>query len=224
MSKWSGPAITAKLLLPLILICAVSIGSVPVHDAWGLAWLVLVVLPTLAVAIWLFINIGELRSYEGGLLYRRWVPWQKVPRSRISNVKRAFPCFAAVVLTDGSKLFFFPDPGTKRMLRSFESGGTRSSPEANAGLARAMISLFFGMAVGLAVHRIPTGFTGTQSVDSALAIRVGHFYLPIFVTGSIVYLTALWMLGRLERSEHDLSLGLIGLGIVCVSTALVSAV
>jgi len=149
MSGWSGPAITAKVLLPLILISVVGIGSVPVHDAWGVAWIVLVVLPTFAVAIWLFINVGELRAYEGGLLYRRWVAWQKVPRNQISNVKRAFLCFAAVVLTDGSKLFFFPDPGTKRMLRSLESLGTRSSPEADAGLARAMIRCFSEWLLGL---------------------------------------------------------------------------
>jgi len=65
---------------------------------------------------------------------------------------------------------------------------------------------------------------GTQRVSSALAIRAEDFYLPIFVTGSITYLTVLRMLGRLQRSEHDLSLALIGLGVVYVATAVLQGV
>lgn len=87
-----------------------------------------------------------------------------------------------------------------------------------------VISFLFGTAVGLAIHQMPTDIFGTQPVNNALVTQVGHFYLPIFVAGSIIYLMVLRMVSHLRRSEYDLSLALIGLGVVYVSAVLVHGV
>ena len=222
-NSWSGSAITAKVFIPVILSIVVEIIFVPIHDAWTAAWIFLVVAPIAAAAIWLFANVGEIRSSSSnGLLYRKWVRWRLIQMEEVSNVVRVFPCFGAILLVDKSKLFFFPDNKTRRAIESLSHHGSTicNSPRrpTRAVFVRHLLAFLAGLAIGAAIQQTNrlAGSSHYSEATTALSRYESH-YAPALVGVSIVYLGILALIGRISGRGLDISLGLIGMGIVYVS-------
>jgi hypothetical protein len=227
MRTWSGPAITAKVFIPLALAFIAGLVAVPIRDAFTAAWFFLVVLPAEGAAIWLFLNIGEIGPSSNGVLYRKWVRWHHIPSSEVSNVVRVFPCFAALVLNEHVRLFFLPDPDTRRLIRSLpaavQSNDTTTQtadatpvPQKLTSLLRAGFSFLIGVVSGIAIWALRGFATHYDAKSTGLVLFVSR-YLPLFVGVCVLYLTGLVIARRLKARELHLSLALIGLGIVYLS-------
>jgi hypothetical protein len=225
---WSGPAITAKVLIPLALTFIAGLVAVPVRDIFTAAWFFLVVLPIEGAAIWLFLNIGEIRPASDGVLYRKWVRWYHIPSQEICDVVRVLPCFAALVLKEHVKLVFFPDPEARRLVRSFHAAvhGNHTHQPADAAapvsqnpssVVGAVFSFLTGAALGVAIWATARP-AANYDTRSRTAVFFVSRYLPPFVCVSLLYLMALVLAGRLKTRELYISLALIGLGVVYLLT------
>ena len=230
MRTWSGPAITAKIFVPLALAFIAGLIAVPIRDTFTAAWFFLVVLPAEGAAIWLFSNIGEIGPSSNGVLYRKWLRWQQIPSSEILNVVRVFPCFAALVLNEHVKLFFFPDPETRRLIRSLPAATqSNDATTQNVGAApvaqnltlllRGTISFLIGVVAGIAICATRGSAAHYGAKSTTLALFESR-YLPVFVGVSVLYLMALLIARRLQARGLHISLALIGLGIVYLSTVM----
>lgn len=231
MRAWTGPAITAKVFIPLALAFISGLVALPIRDVFTAVWFFLVVLPAAGTAIWLFSNIGEIRPSANGVLYRKWVRWQHIPSSQISNVVRVFPCFAALVLEGHVRLFFFPDPDTRRVVRSLpaalHSDRATTQPADAARVPFTMIllgvfSFLIGIGSGIAIWAVRRSAAPYHVRSSSLAL-IESRYLPLFVGVSVLYLTSLVIARRLKPRELYISLALIGLGIVYLSSTVFHA-
>lgn len=231
MFTWSGPAITAKIFLPLILSFTAGLIVVPVRDIWTAGWFVLVVLPLVGVAAWLFSNIGEIRSSSNGVLYRKWRKWHEIPASEISDVVRVFPCFAALVLNEHVRLFFFPDPDTRRLIRSLPAAALQSrdatpqtavvaaAPQKHKLSPRGFFSFLIGVVLGVAISQARSS-ARNYDMKSGAALLLENRYIPLFVGVSVLFLSALVVARRLKENQLDISLAIIGLGIVYLSSTI----
>jgi hypothetical protein len=230
MRTWSGPAITAKVFIPLALAFIAGLIAIPIRDAFTAIWFFLVVLPVAGAAIWLFSNIGEIGPSSNGVLYRKWVRWHYIPSREISNVVRVFPCFAALVLDEHVRLFFFPDPDTRRLIQSLPAAvqsndakppnaETIPVPQKAGSLLRGTISFLVGVGSGLAIAAI-RGSAGHHRAESSAFTSFESRYLPLFVGVGMLYLTGLIIARRLKARDLHLSLAMIGLGIVYFSTVM----
>ncbi len=225
---WSGTALTAKLFAPVLLSFVVGTIVFPAHDMPTTIWRLVIIGPALGSAVWLFASLGEIRPIKGGVIYRKWAKWRSIRSPEISDVVRVFPCFAALVLSDNSKLFFFPDAETKRILRSLsESISDRNNDvlhRTRTARLPGVFCLLTGVVLGLVICR--PGRSPQRNYDSkpAALSTLETQYLPIFVAVSVTYLVILALAKRLSGRELYVSLALIGLGTVyvfCVNLRLV---
>jgi len=230
MRTWSGPAIMAKVFVPLTMAFLAGLVAVPIRDAFTAAWFFLVVLPMEGAAVWLFSNIGEIGPSSNGVLYRRWVKWRHIPSAEISNVASVFPCFAALVLNEHVRLLFFPDRDTRRLIRSLP-GAVQSSdvpaqtadpisvPHKVSPLWRGIISFLIGIGSGLAIAAVRSSVAHHRAKSTALTLFESR-YLPLFVGACVLYLTGLIVARRVKARELHLSLAMIGLGTAYLSSAM----
>jgi hypothetical protein len=223
---WSGPALTAKLFLPIILLVIVGIIAAPLDNAWADAWNLFAAAPIAGLAIWLFATIVELRPTEGGVRYRKWIRWNSIPLSEITDIVRVFPCFAAVIPNDGRRLYFFPDPDTSRGLRPLSDRGCMNvggvDRRKQISWHMRILVITFGVVVGV-LGRHLTHPLADHNAESQSPIVLGEQrYLPFFVGASLVYLIMSVAGQRLRGSELYISLALIGLGSAYVCEAFLS--
>jgi hypothetical protein len=215
---WSGPALTAKLFLPIILLVIVGIIASPLDNAWAGAWNFFAATPIAAFAIWLFATIVELRPTEGGVRYRKWIQWNFIPLNEITDVVRVFPCFAAVIPQDGRRLYFFPDPNASGSLLSLSDRGRTSGGGIDRGKQTSwhvkILVIAFGVVVGALVRHLTHSFADPRAESHSPIVRAEQRYAPFFVGASLVYLIMTVTSQRLRGSELYISLALIGLGSV----------
>jgi len=212
---WSGPAITAKLFLPIMLLIIGAIIAAPQENAWTGTWNLFVATPIAGLAIWLFANIVELRPADGGVCYRKWIRWNFLPLNEITNVVRVFPCFAALIKRNGRKLYFLPDPDVTRHLRALSDrsrndDGMRMREQTSWRMQ--ILVIISGVVAGILVRLLDHSLPDHNAESHSTIVRVEHRYLPLFVGASLIYLIISLAGRRLRGFELYIALALTGLG------------
>jgi hypothetical protein len=112
---WSGGIFAGRITLPLGLsIFAFNVIRFP-HDSFDVVWLLLIVAPTFALALFLFTMPAQLVVNGQVVSFRRWTTWRTISVDEISIVKRAISAIGLMRLESGERIFFVIEDKNRKL-------------------------------------------------------------------------------------------------------------